>query len=204
MSVFERPPTKSIPHASNYPAISNVSITAFGLVTWTTDVASTSQLFYGKSFYRGQSTAQDPALVTSHSVQIPNLALATTYYLKVASFHIDALSVSDLYSFMSSPYYSALILYSPDTTRWAVTVGIAGNLISTATPSGPPGDDEPADFVLRDSSSVYWTVSISNLGALITTSGGIAADSVDSIPLDDSAFVTWTLTVTTTGGLKTT
>jgi len=96
---FDGPP-KSRPHPSYYPVISNLSVGPQGLVTWTTDIASTSQVFYGKNVTLGLSTTTDPALVTSHSVQLQGL-LSGTYYLKALSYFIDSLTTSDLYSFTS-------------------------------------------------------------------------------------------------------
>lgn len=88
---------KSIPHASSYPIITNVVATSAGLITWTTDVASTSQVLYGTLPLLGLSTTQDSTLVTSHSVQLSGLSSGTYYYFKVQSFNKDALSISDLY-----------------------------------------------------------------------------------------------------------
>lgn len=95
-----RLPIKSLPQASHYPVISNVAVTAAGLVTWTTDVASTSQVLYGTTPNLGVITAHDSTLVTSHSVQLTGLTDGTRYYLKVQSFYIDSLSISDIYTFI--------------------------------------------------------------------------------------------------------
>lgn len=90
---------KTLQHRSNYPVITNVVVTAAGLVTWTTDIPSTSQVVYGTNIYLGLMSPYDSTLVTSHSVQLTGLADGTTYYLKVQSFYLDALSISDLYTF---------------------------------------------------------------------------------------------------------
>lgn len=90
---------KSIPHESYYPVISNVAMTIGGLVTWTTDIPSTSQVIYGFVPSLGFKTDYDSSLVTSHSVQLP-LTSDGYYYLKVQSFYFDSLSISDLYVFV--------------------------------------------------------------------------------------------------------
>ena len=90
-------PRKSINHASNYPRITNVQGSKTGLITWTTDVASSSQVLFGVVPFLGFITAYDATPVTSHSVQIP-ITLPGTYYFRVQSFNIDALSISDLYT----------------------------------------------------------------------------------------------------------
>lgn len=89
---------KSIPAPSKFPRISNVSITAEGLVTWTTDVASTSQVLYGFVPYLGFESDYDATLVTSHSVQLTNL-VDGLYYVRVRSFRTDSATTSDLYTF---------------------------------------------------------------------------------------------------------
>lgn len=91
-------PKKRLQHQSNYPRISNVQISSLGLVTWTTDIPSTSQVIYGTSPQLGLQTPFNSALVTSHSVQLSGLTNGI-YYLRVQSFFLDALSISDLYPF---------------------------------------------------------------------------------------------------------
>ena len=110
------PPPKTTPHASYYPVISNVAISAAGLVTWSTDIASTSQVSYGGTVYLGAQTTQDPTLVTSHSVQLTGLVSGRLYYLKVASFYIDSTTVSDLYAFTYNPTAGSFITMEDGTT----------------------------------------------------------------------------------------
>lgn len=93
-------PRKTKPHASFYPVISNVSATAAGVITWTTDIPSTSQVKYGVVPYLGFETSRDSTLVTSHSVALAGLTTNTLYYFKVLSFYWDSLSISDLYTFL--------------------------------------------------------------------------------------------------------
>lgn len=62
-------------------------------------MVSTSQVIYGHLPLLGEISAFDPTLVTSHSVQLVNLT-SGYYYFRVMSFHIDALSISDLYVFV--------------------------------------------------------------------------------------------------------
>ncbi len=84
---------------SHYPVITNVQISVAGLVTWTTDIPSTSQVHYGTSPLLGPFTSFDSMLVTNHSVQLTGLHNNILYYLRVQSFYLDSLSISDLYSF---------------------------------------------------------------------------------------------------------
>jgi polygalacturonase len=54
-------------------------------ITWTTDIAATSQVDYGPTNAYGYSTTLDPALVTSHSVIVDGLTAGTTYHYRVRS-----------------------------------------------------------------------------------------------------------------------
>ncbi len=72
------------------PVISAVSATEVGpttaRITWTTDEASDSQVFYRKAGQTAyQQTDVDPATVTSHSVALAGLEPATTYEYHVRS-----------------------------------------------------------------------------------------------------------------------
>lgn len=92
-------PKKRLQHQSNYPRISNVQATTLGLITWTTDIASTSQVHFGTSPLLAVFTSFDGTLVTNHSVQLTGLTSGVLYYFRVQSFFSDALSISDLYTF---------------------------------------------------------------------------------------------------------
>jgi hypothetical protein len=71
------------------PVISNVLISDVNYnqvtITWTTDVASNSQINYGLTSGYGSSTTLDATLVTSHSVTITGLTMMTLYHFQVRS-----------------------------------------------------------------------------------------------------------------------
>jgi hypothetical protein len=71
------------------PVISNVtatSITSTGAtITWTTDVASTSQVNYGLTAGYGSSTPVNSTMVTSHSVTLGSLTPNTLYHYQASS-----------------------------------------------------------------------------------------------------------------------
>ncbi len=94
---------KSIPHASFYPVISNIAVSSISgmnaTVTWTTDVASTSQVRYGLTPDRNALTVYDGTLVTSHSVHLTGLTVLSPYYFSVLSFSRDSRSESVLNTF---------------------------------------------------------------------------------------------------------
>lgn len=70
------------------PVIGNVAVTNVGVtsvtVTWTTNESSSTQVQYGTTTAYGTS-ANGPANVTSHSVNLTGLTAATTYHYRVVS-----------------------------------------------------------------------------------------------------------------------
>ena len=88
------------------PQITDVQVTGIdrntATITWTTDDPATSQVQYGTTPSYGQTTTENTALVTSHSVTLTGLAPGTIYHYKVKSTNGDALtSYSGDLSFMT-------------------------------------------------------------------------------------------------------
>ena len=83
--------------------ISNVNVTGTpptATVAWDTDDASDSAVMYGTSPGVLDQQVTDAALVTSHSIDLPGLVGATSYYYKVSSCNLDSLcSTSTVASF---------------------------------------------------------------------------------------------------------
>jgi hypothetical protein len=71
------------------PTISGVGVngisTTGAAVTWTTDVAATSQVEYGTTTGYGNLTALDSTMVTSHTVTLTGLSINTVYHYRVRS-----------------------------------------------------------------------------------------------------------------------
>jgi purple acid phosphatase-like protein len=71
------------------PIISGVTATSItatsATITWTTDIASDSQVQYGTTTSYGSMSALNSTLVTSHSVNLTGLTAATTYHYRVIS-----------------------------------------------------------------------------------------------------------------------
>lgn len=70
------------------PTITEITANAgrtSAIVTWTTDVPGTSQVFYGLTDALGQATPPSAVMVTSHRVTLSNLSPGTTYHYKVVS-----------------------------------------------------------------------------------------------------------------------
>ncbi len=91
--------------AAKAPVISNVQASVNGTdatITWTTDVESTGQVWYGtQPNHVITPAAIDTGYSQNHSLQIIGLIPGTTYYLKVASTNHDwDHTISDESSFM--------------------------------------------------------------------------------------------------------
>lgn len=84
--------------APTSPVISNVSVGGLTsdsvTITWTTDVASDSQVEYGTTADYGSSSALNSSPVTSHAVVIPNLSPSTVYHYRVRSANVAGPSYS--------------------------------------------------------------------------------------------------------------
>ena len=85
------------------PIISNVAATGVtatsATISWTTDMASSSQVEYGLTTSYGSSTTLDPALVTSHSQGLTGLAPGTLYHYRVVSANANGSTTSSDYTF---------------------------------------------------------------------------------------------------------
>jgi chitodextrinase len=110
------------------PAISDVSATGIttnsATIRWKTDEKSDSQVEYWSSPHA--VTPLDPAMVTSHEVQLSNLIPATTYHYKVKSSDASGnLAVSDEYTFTTlTPAVPPTPPAPPKPTNWWFIGGI--------------------------------------------------------------------------------
>jgi len=103
------------------PIISNVRTSDVGATTakvlWDTDEPATSQVEYGLDTNYGNLTSEDPALVTSHTVQLADLSPTTTYHYRVISKDgAENQAVSDDYTFTTteSEVVDDIIIDNPD------------------------------------------------------------------------------------------
>ena len=83
--------TSSLPPDTTPPLISLVSVapaSTTAQVTWTTNEAANSKVYYGTTtplVLGSASTASDGAFLTSHSLNLTGLTASTTHYMVVES-----------------------------------------------------------------------------------------------------------------------
>ncbi|HVW82646.1 MAG TPA: fibronectin type III domain-containing protein [Candidatus Paceibacterota bacterium] len=105
------------------PMVSDVAATDIGTggatITWNTDQAASSQVFYGTTANYGSSTPLDSGLVTSHSVDLSGLAAGTTYHYMVESTNGNGTGTSSdgVFTTATSSNSVALALLGIDTVR---------------------------------------------------------------------------------------
>ena len=125
------------------PAIMTVVTTgitdAAATIGWTTDEPSDALVEFGLDANYGSAIAADPALTTTHAVQLTGLAAATTYHYRVKSRDAAGnLAVSDDFSFTTgSP---------PDTRPPRITdvryVSVSNNSATITWVTDEPGDTQ--------------------------------------------------------------
>jgi hypothetical protein len=122
-------------------AISNIKVssvaTSAATISWTTNTATTSQVFYDAQFHSdiadyAYHTEEDTALVTEHDIRLTGLSSVTTYHFRVRSVTDDIEAISNDYTFTtqtpSAPgpgpeppdYYEKVNLFG-ETSEWRVS-----------------------------------------------------------------------------------
>lgn len=148
------PPDTTSPVISTINAAPGANGTT-AAISWATDEAATSRVYYGTAADTLTQTANDAALVTSHSLSLNGLIPATTYYYRVGS--SDAAGNS--------------------TTAPAVPA----SPLTFTTPVGSMLDDTAADFALGTPNACVVDAGIGN-GALRLRGTIDEAFSGDSLP----------------------
>lgn len=92
-------------------------------ITWTTNLASTSQVLYGADRNCSNATPEDAGFVTNHSVTLQGLQPLTPYFYRVVSRDPDGLfAMSDVYAFVTGPSVPDIIIDNQQATfveSWA-------------------------------------------------------------------------------------
>jgi uncharacterized lipoprotein YddW (UPF0748 family) len=140
---------------------SNVQVTGetstSATITWTTNIPSTSQVYYGTDRSCSSATAENTTKVTNHSVTVTNLQGQTGYYFRVVS-RTDTipLAMSSIYALVTMPVLPDIIIDDPSATfsgswstttsgsgfygtsyRWCATNQPSANKTATYTPNIP-------------------------------------------------------------------
>lgn len=130
------------------PVITNVRVASItdgtAVVSWTTDDPATSQVEYDFVPYYGQSTAQDSAKLTAHSVTLQGLTPSTVYHFRARSINAAGLAAysSDL-QFSTLPLSGTIIVDELDPycaySGWITSSSSAGWNSSYKYKSGVTG-----------------------------------------------------------------
>ena len=162
------------PHASvatarceiDPPAISNVQVigltNAAATITWTTDKASDSTVFYGTTPALG-TTVADTAYATSHSLTLTNLVTETLYYFDVASARAGHTTRDDnggLHYRFKTTEKAEILLVVADSSFPAERVDVYRNALQSASWSWNEWDvaraGDPSLAFLQTYKAVLW------------------------------------------------
>lgn len=161
------------------PVISSVasSTTATGAtVTWTTDEAATSRVFYGATSSYTDSTAQSSATTTSHSVEVSGLSSSTLYHFAVVS-RDDAgnYATSSDYTFTTAATVAAPTVVTSAASGLTTTAATLNGSVSSTG-----GDDlSQHGFAYGSSSDLSTVIATTTLGSRSST--GAFQSSVSSL-----------------------
>ena len=141
------------------PIISIINVvagTTSSIVSWTTDEAADSQIYYGTSTVYGLSTVLDSSSTTSHSQSLTNLNASATYYYQIRS--------RDAANNLGTAQGSFQTLAIADTTAPMIS-NVSTTNIASSTATVNWTTDEPA------TSKVYYSTSTPiNFGTALTVS----------------------------------
>ncbi len=187
------------------PIISNVlagaRTSSSAVITWTTDVPSTSAVDFGTTLSYGQSSPVDPTLTTSHRVTLSGLASETQYHYRVSStdaagitrrsvdFVFTTAAISTLFCDLTSPAAGATL---------SGTVAVTANASSTASVAGVQFKVDNVNLGAEDAAppySVNWDTTTAANGAHTLTA--VVRDPTGNSLTSASVAVTVTNTTTT-------
>ena len=107
--------------------------TTTATITWTTDKLSNSRVDYGTSPTSLTSNISDPALLTSHSLNLSGLAAATTYYFRVTSVDSTGNSATSPPTSGSPASFTTIDPTPPVISAVTATPGVGGTATITWT-----------------------------------------------------------------------
>ncbi|MGE5541352.1 MAG: fibronectin type III domain-containing protein [Bacillota bacterium] len=182
------------------PVVSGVTVTNIGsttaTVTWNTDVAASSQVFYGLTAGYGSSSTLNTTASTSHSVTLTGLDASTTYHFQVASANAVGTTTSADATFTttsgsstpSAPVISGIsvtgIGTSTATVSWNTTASSTQLMYGTTTGYG-------SSSTLDTTASSTHSVTLTNLTeATLYHFQIVAANGVGTTTSSDQTFTT--------------
>jgi len=131
--------------------------TTAATITWTTNVAGSSQVLYGTTSSYGQSTSLNSTMATSHSASLSTLTASTLYHYQVVSVDASGNVAQSGDLTLTTPAAS-----TPPTV--SVTAPAAGATVSGSTVSVSANASASAGLTLT---SVQFLLDGSNLGSPI-------------------------------------
>ena len=174
------------------PAISSVAASPGGtsaVITWTTNVASSSRVDYGTSSGSLNLNTSNPSLVTAHSITLTGLTATTTYFYRVTSV--------DTYGNTSS---------SPASPASFVTTANLPPVISGLTAMPGPGGTAAISWTTNtpSSSKVAYGTTSGSLTQTVTAATLVTAHSLTLTGLTQGQTYFYQVTSTDAGGLSST
>lgn len=208
-STYRQPTGFRTANDTTAPAISGVSATNVGSTTarivWTTDEPSDSRVYYRRSGETGwQLSDLDPAMVTSHGLDLRGLVPSTTYqyYVRSADPAGNASSSNPPQTFATSANGFVYIRFEAESGSLASPVRSAssGTAFSTSyidTPPGTPGGSPSAPagtatFGFHVPSNGTWFLWVRMFGSSAATDSWFeSVDGAARSPVFPSSFGTW-------------
>jgi hypothetical protein len=208
------------------PAISAItvsSITTTGAtITWTTDLASSSQVFYGTNTAYGSQSTLNSTLVTAHSVLLTGLTAGTTYDFEVASTNSPggtSLSTNSTFVTLTTPPFITNVVataVSPtsETITWTTdqnsssVVNYGGSIAYGSSASGAGGVTSHTVTLngLTGGATYQYDVSSTNASSQTGTTGNFSFTTLTPSPtisaVTATAITTTTATITWTTDLN--
>ena len=149
--------------------VASSGITSTGAtITWTTNIAASSQVEYGTTTSYGSSTTLDSNAVTSHSVALSGLTATTLYHYRVKSADVSGTTVSDDYTFTSAT--------PPVITN--VTAGSLTNVAATITWTTDQAASSQVEYGLTTSYGSSTTLNPSLVTSHSQALSGLAANTL--------------------------
>ena len=190
--------------APTISAVASTTSNTSATITWTTNETADSQIIYGLTTAYGATTTLDSTLVTSHSVTVTGLSVATLYHYKIRTADSTGnVTVSPDYTFTTSA-----VIDSTPPILFAISASVSTN-DATISWTTNEGADSQVNYGLSTSYSATSTLAtslVTNHSVTLTslTAGTLYHYRVRSQDVSSnlatSSDYTFTTTAASTGG----